>query len=84
MFIELTMILHQLEDNIRPVFVNLNNVTYMSEFKTKFWCRVDDHNEPYEQQVTSISFAAGLHEESDSINVLETLEEIDRCIQESR
>lgn len=76
MFIKLTMIMHQLENNIRPVFVNLNNVTYMTEFKTKFWRGVDT-------QVTSISFAAGLNEESDSINVLETLEEIDRRIQES-
>lgn len=84
MFMKLTQIsmLGGIEKT-NPVYVNTDNITWFGAFEQPYYITraQDDVSSSVNDlkrfhTVTSISFTAGLHEESESINVKETPEEI--------
>lgn len=84
MFIKLTQVMMVAgEQKETTVYVNSDNITYILAFKQSYYLirspedktsTVNDLRRFH--TVTSISFTAGMQEESDSINVLETPETV--------
>lgn len=87
MFIKLTMFLASAPDKPRPVYVNVNHITHMYQHTGKHYRRVEKENstvsEQYEATYTIICFDTGLREESDSVNVIETPEDIGLMLPEA-
>lgn len=84
MFIRLTKI-HMLGgvEQTTPVYVNTDNITWFVAFEQPYYITREQGDTSSSvndlkrfHTVTCISFTAGLHEESESINVKETVEEI--------
>ena len=88
MFIKLTEQINYKDEQTRVTYVNPQYITCIHEYDRKYYRQVVKEgvtlSEPYEQHVTCISFAVGLHEESDSINVIESMEEVIRLCKEAR
>lgn len=87
MFIKLTRWIYNLSYDTAPeeIWVNPANITHIQQLKRRRVTALP--NSPgvptlysEEELVTCISFTAGLHEESDAINVIETPQEISREI----
>lgn len=80
MFLKLTMFLAHTPDKPKPVYVNVNHITHLYQNTGKFYRRVETEteviSEQFEATYTIICFDAGMHEESDSVRVIETPEDI--------
>jgi hypothetical protein len=85
MFIKLTMFIGYYPKSphhkpIEEVYINPANITYFNPQVMTVYRhdQAEDNQTPPEEKitVTIISFAAGLHEESDSVTVLESPAEI--------